>query len=166
MTKPGSHLVPGIALIILLGLSATTYAGSAVLTWSANTDSSTTGYKVYYGTGSRSYGTPIDVGTQITYTFTSLNPGTYYFAVTAYNSSGTQSGYSNEVAKLITAGTPASHCDINADGSVNSMDLQIVINAILAGTNLVNADLNGDGQVNSLDLQILGNVILGLGSCP
>jgi len=166
MTKLGTYLATAIILVFFISPCAQIVAGSAVLTWSANTDSSTTGYKVYYGTGSRAYGTPIDVGTQITYTFTSLNPGTYYFAVTAYNSSGTQSGYSNEVAKLITAGTPASHCDINADGSVNSMDLQIVINAILAGTNLVNADLNGDGQVNSLDLQILGNVILGLGSCP
>jgi len=156
----------GFVCIILLAYNAPLFGQSAVLTWSANTDPSTTGYKVYSGTASRTYGTPIDVGNQTTYTFTSLAPATYYFAVTAYNSAGVQSGFSSEVAKLISATAPASHCDVNSDGAVNALDLQVLINAILTGTNLVNADLNRDGQVNALDLQILNNVILGTGSCP
>jgi hypothetical protein len=27
-------------------------------------------------------------------------------------------------------------------------------------------DLNGDGKIDAMDLQILGNVILGIRSCP
>lgn len=160
----GRHLM-GIALLCSLGLCVEAFAGSAVLTWNANTDT-VGGYNVYYGTATRTYGTPIDVGNQTTYTITGLNPGTDYFAVKAYNSSRTESGFSNEVAKLITAGIPSSHCDINADTATNALDLQAVINAILAGTNLVNGDINTDAKVDVLDLQILNNVILGVRSCP
>ncbi len=165
MRNLGARFTVGITLILLCGYSATAFAGSAVLTWSANTDP-IAGYKVYYGTASRTYGTPIDVGNQTTYTVAGLTPGTYYFAVTAYNSSGAESGFSSEGAKLITVNTPATRCDINADGAVNALDLQILINAILAGTNLSNADLNNDNGVDALDLQILNNVILGVRSCP
>lgn len=156
----------GIVCIILLAYNTPLFGQSAVLTWSANTDPATVGYMVYSGTASRTYGTPIDVGNQTTYTFSSLAPAEYYFAITAYNSSGVQSGFSSEVAKIVSATAPASHCDVNSDGAVNALDLQVLINALLTGTMLVNADLNRDGQVNALDLQILNNVILGTGSCP
>ncbi|MBZ5538795.1 MAG: fibronectin type III domain-containing protein [Acidobacteriia bacterium] len=165
MRKPTARLTIGIALIFSLGVCVPAFAGSAMLTWNANTDA-VAGYNVYFGTASRTYGTPIDVGNQTTYTINSLNPGTYFFAVKAYNSGRTESGFSNEVAKLITAGTPSSHCDINADTATNALDLQAVINAILAGTNLVNGDINTDAKVDVLDLQILNNVILGARSCP
>lgn len=85
--------------------------GSATLTWTAPTttmDESAltgtniiTGYKVCYGTASGNYTTSVDVGNVTTYTVTGLSGGTtYYFAVTASNSSG-ESGYSNEVSKTI-----------------------------------------------------------------
>jgi hypothetical protein len=165
MRKLSARLTMGIALILSSGFCAATFAGTAVLTWNANTDA-VAGYNVYFGTTSHTYGTPVDVGNLTTYTVTSLNPGTYYFAVKAYNSGRTESGFSNEVAKLITVGTPSSHCDVNADTATNALDLQVVINAILVGTNLFNADINGDGKVDVLDLQILNNVILGARSCP
>lgn len=165
MKKLNTGLLVGIALLLSFGSCAGAFAGTAVLTWSANTDA-VAGYEVYFGAASRTYGTPIDVGNQTTYTFNGLNMGTYYFAVKAYNNSRTESGFSNEVAKLITVGTPSSHCDINADTATNALDLQVVINTILAGTNLVNGDINTDRKVDVLDLQILNNVILGARSCP
>jgi hypothetical protein len=36
-----------------------------------------------------------------TYTLTGLAPGSYYFAATAYDGSGSESIHSNEVSKLI-----------------------------------------------------------------
>src|SRR5205823_5080417 len=49
------------------------------------------------------YGTPVDVGASTTYTVTGLAAGTYYFAVTAYDSSGVQSDFSNEATRAVTA---------------------------------------------------------------
>jgi fibronectin type 3 domain-containing protein len=59
------------------------------------------GFKVYMGTASRNYSTVMDVGTSTTYTFNSLLPGTYYFCVTAYDTTGNQSSPSAEVTKTL-----------------------------------------------------------------
>jgi hypothetical protein len=144
-------------------------AADVSLEWDPNGESDLAGYKVYFGTASGVYGAPITVaGTSPnpTYTVTGLLPGnTYYFAVTAYNTSGLESGYSNEV--YTTIGSEGNRCDNNSDGSIDVMDLQALINYILAGSNPSSADINRDTYVNVLDLQLLSNVILGiLGSCP
>ena len=72
-----------------------------------------------------------------------------------------------------TATSPAvftvsgSRCDLTADGSVNVLDIQLLINAILGVPgSLGSADINGDGSTNVLDLQVLINVILGFTGCP
>jgi hypothetical protein len=59
------------------------------------------GYKVYYGTTSKSYSHVIDAGNTNTYVITNLSNGTFYFAVTAYDLSGNESAYSDEVSKTI-----------------------------------------------------------------
>lgn len=74
---------------------------TAILTWDAEAVS---GYRVYYGTAPGTYlqlfGQGLNVGNVTTYTMTGLNGGTkYYFAVTAYDASNSESGYSNEVSK-------------------------------------------------------------------
>ena len=74
-------------------------SGSITLAWDANTESDLAGYKVYYGTASKSYGTPVNVGNVTTYQLTGLVPGqVYYIALTAYDTSYNESGYSNEVS--------------------------------------------------------------------
>ncbi|MDR4506602.1 MAG: Ig-like domain-containing protein [Candidatus Scalindua sp.] len=71
---------------------------SDILAWDENTEEDIAGYKVYYGISSSNYDDIIDVGNQTTYDLSDLVSGvTYYLAVTAYNSSGNESGYSNEV---------------------------------------------------------------------
>jgi hypothetical protein len=50
--------------------------------------------------------------------------------------------------------------DLNGDGAVNVLDIQILVNAVLSGTPAANRDLNGDGQINVLDLQLLVNRVL------
>jgi hypothetical protein len=75
---------------------------SVVMQWDASTDPSVTGYKFYLGTASGVYGAGVDVGNATSYTVKNLLSGhTYYFAVTAYNSSGQESAYSNEVAYAV-----------------------------------------------------------------
>ena len=79
---------------------------SATLSWDApttNTDGTEltdlAGYKVYYGTSPGTYDSIIDAEDVTTYTITDLSAATYYFAVTAYDEIGNESGYSNEVSK-------------------------------------------------------------------
>lgn len=77
-------------------------SGTATLTWDPNTEADVAGYKVYAGTTSGSYGPPVDVGKVMTFTILNLQAGkTYYFAVTAYNTLGSESGYSPEANKSI-----------------------------------------------------------------
>ncbi|MBZ5538878.1 MAG: fibronectin type III domain-containing protein, partial [Acidobacteriia bacterium] len=103
MGKLGTYLATGIIFFLfIINSSALLVAGDAILTWDPNTDA-VAGYKVYYGTASHTYGTPVDVGNQTTYTVTGLTPATYFFAITAYNSARTESGFSNEVSKTIAA---------------------------------------------------------------
>lgn len=64
--------------------------------------SSLAGYKLYYGTVSKSYSFTVTAGTQTSYTVTNLNEGeTYYFTATAYDTAGAESAASNEVAYTV-----------------------------------------------------------------
>jgi hypothetical protein len=150
-----------------LGSVTSVLAADVTLAWNANPEPTLTGYKVYYGTSSRSYGVFISAGNVTSYRVTGLSSGTYYFAVTAYDASGNESGLSNEISATISS-TPVagSRCDVSGDGVSNALDLQTEINAILVGSNSTSFDINRDSTVNALDLQTLGNVVLGVSSCP
>lgn len=70
---------------------------SVTLAWDASPDPSVTGYRVYFGVRSGTYTNSAAVGKVLTATLTNLTAGvTYYFAATAYDSSGTESTFSNE----------------------------------------------------------------------
>ena len=107
-TKGGNISVP-VTLTVTSGSTtrststSTSSSGSTVtLTWQPSTSTNLSGYKVYMGTASGVYNSPITVGNLISYTVSSLGVGsTYYFAVTGYDTSGNESGFSNEVSKSI-----------------------------------------------------------------
>jgi hypothetical protein len=72
---------------------------------------------VYVGTASRAYGSPLDVGTNTSHSFTELTPGkTYYFAVKAYGTGGMESDFSTEVSKTIPRVGHHSLRDFDGDG--------------------------------------------------
>jgi hypothetical protein len=81
---------------------------SITLAWDAPTTNVDTtpltdlaGYKVYYGTTQGAYAQFVDthnINTTYTLDVSGLPPGTYYIAVTAYNSSGVESAYSKPVS--------------------------------------------------------------------
>ena len=117
-----------IVLILWLAsllLPSAVWAAQIRLAWDPNTESDLAGYKVYYGTGSRIYGSPINVGNVTTYTLTNLTLGqTYFIAVTAYNASNNESGYSNEVSgdatelgQTCTVATSPSGLQVVVDGA-------------------------------------------------
>ena len=101
VTASGSSNSPQtIPVTLTLTMPSTT--GTATLTWDANVETTLAGYKVYMGTQSGIYGTPIRVGNTTTYTVGNLTGGrTYYFAVTALDNDGNESLYSTEVTKAI-----------------------------------------------------------------
>lgn len=79
-------------------------SSSATLTWRANTESDLAGYRVYRATSSGTYGAPIATiqGNTPNYIATGLQIGTtYFFVVTAFDTAGNESAYSNEVSKSI-----------------------------------------------------------------
>ncbi|MBI2568203.1 MAG: S8 family serine peptidase [Candidatus Schekmanbacteria bacterium] len=80
------------------------------VTWQGAIDDDLAGYRVYWGTESRSYGAPIDVGLETTREVTGLTGGVrYYAAVTSYDTSGQESGFSDEgdaVALAAATATP------------------------------------------------------------
>lgn len=94
--------VPGKVIGLTFALEAV--ADPVVLGWTPNSESDLAGYKIYWGLASRSYGTPVAVPLPHTPTATVSNlptGRTYYFAVTAYDVSGNESGFSNEVSQTI-----------------------------------------------------------------
>lgn len=81
--------------------------GTAALSWNAPTTNTNgtpltnlAGYKIHYGTASGTYTATFAIGNVTNYAF-ALPAGTYYFAVSAYDTLGLESGYSNEVAKTV-----------------------------------------------------------------
>jgi hypothetical protein len=111
LPKTISGSVPLMLVFLFLSVGSV-FAGTTTLTWNAPTSnmdgtplSDLSGYKIYYGTASGVYGSPLDVGNQTSYTFNSLGTGTYYFAVSAYNASGSESNLSNEIVRT-TAQAP------------------------------------------------------------
>lgn len=73
------------------------------LAWDPGTESYVGGYRIYYGNASRNYTSMIDVGLQASFSIFDLQEDrSYYFAVTAYDSSQrVESGFSNEVSLLV-----------------------------------------------------------------
>lgn len=104
--RTGALLLLAIASLLMGcgsgGASAPGGENTATLEWDAVTDSSLSGYRIYYGTAPGTYSQPVgegvDVGNVTSYMVTGLSSGTqYYYAVTAYDVSGRESTYSNEV---------------------------------------------------------------------
>lgn len=116
----GSETTPGLTSDKTYQLSCSGANGNAIamttvtlrsadLSWTApsqNVDGSAltnlAGYKVYWGSSPRTYSASASVSGAGTTTFTTnLTPGTWYFAVTAIDSTGAESAKTNEVSKTV-----------------------------------------------------------------
>lgn len=104
-----------IMIAVLIGFSYKVHAKTEgyTLEWDANTEPDLAGYKVYMGTASGEYslietinerlalpkyeGEVIENADKLT---------TFYFAVTAFDADGLESGFSNEVSQEVDARVP------------------------------------------------------------
>jgi hypothetical protein len=86
-----------LASLVLFAQHA--YCGAVTLAWDPNSPSEgIAGYRLYYGTESRSYTGMIDITNGTLKKVSKLAKGYhYYFAVTAYNEAGQESDYSEEL---------------------------------------------------------------------
>lgn len=91
-----------IASISVLLTGMFLFQGAVIVQWSPNKEDDLKGYKLYYGNHSRQYSSVIDVGLVTSYTLQNLEGGkNYYFTLTAYDTAGNESYFSNEVSVYI-----------------------------------------------------------------
>jgi hypothetical protein len=92
-------------LFILLTLSASLGSATAAnvsLHWNPSSGPGVVGYNIYYGTASDYYTKKITIGNTNTVAISNLVCGaTYYFAVTAFDANGNESGFSNEATFIV-----------------------------------------------------------------
>ena len=142
-------LVRGDILIALLLLvAAPVYAGDVTLAWDPVTSASLAGYVIHYGPTAGSYPNSVDVGNVTTRTVTNLTEGaTYNFVVTAYDSSRSESGPSNNVVATIRYTAPVA----NFSASTVSGVAPLVMNFIDQSTGSITtyAWAFGDGTTST-----------------
>lgn len=146
------------SLLWLAGSATSALAMDVTLAWDANEEADLAGYKLYYdtdsghpyeGTGAEN-GTapsPIDVPLAededpdplvVQYTVRNLPEGVHYFAVTAYNTQGHESAYSNEVSAGGSTPPPP-----NGAPSLSSFE----VNGQTGGTTIYTNDASGQVDV-------------------
>ena len=89
--------------------------GTAGLAWDSSPGGGVAGYRVYVGTTSGNYASSVEAGNATTTTISGLAVGTtYFFAVKAYDASGVESPFSNEIS--FVPGTATLQLSVSASG--------------------------------------------------
>jgi hypothetical protein len=82
-------------------------AANVMLSWQPNTEATLAGYKIHYGSASKSYSSTVALSRETSCTIGDLQVGkTYFFAATAFDIYGNQSDYSNEVSYTVPNNPP------------------------------------------------------------
>jgi len=127
------------------------------LSWQANKESDLAGYRVYKSCQSGNYISSIaDVGLDTFLLNIPVDCDTTYFVVTAYDTAGNESAFSNEVYKLLISQI---HWlgDLNDDCIIDGLD-QIILSVNKGKVNNISDyDLNHDGIIDGLDQIILSS---------
>lgn len=92
------------AVLVLLSVCFTAKGAtsSVSLSWNTTAASGIAGYNVYYGGASGTYTNMVSVGNSTNAHISGLVDGdTYYFAATAYDAYGDESGFSSEVSYIV-----------------------------------------------------------------
>lgn len=85
------------SLLVVLFFTQGLFARDIRLIWIPNSEHDLAGYNIYYGEASRQYEWIFDVGDTTQFTIGLDDTTSYYFAATAYDTAGNESGFSNEV---------------------------------------------------------------------
>jgi len=105
-----------LAFIVAIGLLITfslALSAEIRLAWDQSPDTEIAGYKLYYGRASGQYDAAINIGNNSSYTLI-VPKGRYFIALTAYDNTGNESDFSNEVSWPIQVLEP------NGGGSISS----------------------------------------------
>ncbi len=92
------------AMVVILMMTFVTSGQTAdvELSWQPNSEDDLSGYRLYYGTQSRTYPHTQDVQNQTSHVLSGLDEGVeYFFSVTAYDANGNESSYSKEVSFVL-----------------------------------------------------------------
>src|SRR5262245_13477464 len=123
-----------LACLFLAFTATSAQAQQVQLAWDAPVQANGTpvpnlaGYKLYSGSQSGQYQTPVPVGLTTTYTVTNVSAGqTYYFAVKAYDNAGTESAFSNEVSVTLPTTPPVGSIIPQQQMRVVSVDSQELV---------------------------------------
>jgi len=125
-------------ILALLTAASSQARESVTLAWNGSSGPNLAGYRVHEGTSTRTYTKTIDVGNNTEATISDLTAGrTYYFVVSAYNTAGVESAYSNEICFTATAApspTPTPKPSPTPTATPTAAPIQAAV------------DLNGDGH--------------------
>jgi hypothetical protein len=130
------------AIATVMGSGTSLQAASVSLAWTPPVSNvngtpltNLRGFKVHYGRQSGSYSTSVDVGNTTNITVAGLdNNATYFFSVTAYNSSNVQSAYA---AELVWNSPDTLAPEIVSVFSASSGSVQVVFNEALNSNSAV-----------------------------
>jgi List-Bact-rpt repeat protein/fibronectin type III domain protein len=115
---------------------------SITLVWDPSTSAAVNGYNIYYGSASGSYTNKVIASNVTNATVSGLLEGaTYYFAATAYDSSGLESDPSNEVSYSVPTGAvngrptldPISDVTINENAAPQIVNLSGITSGVTNG---------------------------------
>jgi hypothetical protein len=136
--------------------------GQAVQLTSTVTDANPA-FSVLTGTatffdGANALGVASQTGSPFTFAASNLGVGTHTLTARYGGDTRSLGSTSNSIALLVSS--PA--CDLTNAGGATAADVQTIVDQALGKVRAVN-DLNGDGAVNVVDVQIEINADLGLG---
>jgi len=117
------------SLITILALLFATSASAAEVTfeWDANTEADLAGYKLYASKVSGEYdpAVAIDVGNVVTHKLTDVADGKWHWVLTAYDTGGNESVFSNEVSLTIDTIGPGAPKSFRVIMSAKSVSVEV-----------------------------------------
>ena len=148
-----------LVALVFVTFDATVQATQSVtFGWTQSASPDVNGYHLYYGVGSGTYSNVVDVGNVTNATLSGLVDGTtYYFALTAYDTAGLESVYSQEISYTVpvsTNGPPSISLTAPTNGA-----------SFLAGGNInLAASVAANGHTITLVRFYSGTTLLGTSS--
>lgn len=132
-------------------MSSAVFARTVTLAWDPNTEPDIAGYKIYYragdatlplnGTGAAEGPSPVDIGMKLSATLSNLSDGQpYYFAVTAYNSAGYESSFSN----IISSPAPTTALPVNQPPVLSPIGSKTVAEGVAINLTVAASDPDGN----------------------
>lgn len=138
---------------------------SVTLAWDPNPEPDVSGYIVYYGHVSRNYPYHTNVGNVTTATVYGLQEGwTCYFAITATNTAGLESDFSNEVTNAVPPDatnrvpsiTPIADQIIHEDQETSALTFRVADAETAAASLLVTASSTNTVLVPEANIRLAG----------